>query len=72
LKGLIDIEVERNRLTKEITRLEKQIEGITSKLMNTDFIAKAPKEVVERERQKSNDFQANLSKLQVNLHSLES
>jgi valyl-tRNA synthetase len=72
LEGLIDIEVERSRLTKEITRLEKQIEGITSKLMNTDFIAKAPKEVVERERQKSNDFQANLNKLQANLHSLES
>jgi valyl-tRNA synthetase len=72
LKGLIDIEVERNRLTKEITRLEKQIESIASKLMNTDFIAKAPKEVVERERQKSYDFKANLTKLQTNLHSLES
>ncbi len=71
LEGLIDIEVERNRLTKEITRLEKQIEGINTKLMNTDFIAKAPKEVVERERQKSNDFQANLTKLQANLKSLE-
>ena len=72
LEGLIDIEVERNRLTKEVTRLEKQIESINAKLINVDFIKKAPKEVVERERQKSNDFQANLSKLQANLHSLES
>jgi len=72
LEGLINIEVERNRLTKEITRLEKQIESINAKLINVDFIKKAPKEVVERERQKSSDFQANLSKLQVNLHSLES
>jgi len=71
LEGLIDIEVERNRLTKEITRLEKQIESINAKLLNIDFIAKAPKEVVERERQKSDDFQSNLNKLQTNLQSLE-
>jgi len=72
LEGLIDIEVERKRLTKEITRLEKQIESINAKLLNTDFIKKAPREVVERERQKSNDFQENLNKLRINLHSLES
>jgi len=72
LEGLIDIEVERNRLTKEITRLEKQIESINAKLLNTDFIAKAPKEVVEREKQKGIDFQENLNKLQTNLQSLES
>ncbi len=71
LEDLIDIEVERKRLTKEITRIEKQIENINTKLMNTDFIAKAPKEVIERERQKSNDFQMNLNKLQANLQSLE-
>ena len=71
LEGLIDIEVERNRLTKEITRLEKQIESINAKLINSDFIAKAPKQVVDRERQKCSDFQTNLTKLQTNLHSLE-
>lgn len=71
LEGLIDIEVERNRLTKEIVRLEKQIEAINAKLLNQDFLAKAPKEVVDRERQKCNDFQANVTKLKANLRSLE-
>ncbi|HEX9974348.1 MAG TPA: class I tRNA ligase family protein, partial [bacterium] len=71
LEGLIDIELEKKRLSKEITRLENQIKGINSKLMNSDFIAKAPRDVIDRERQKSNDFQANLEKLQTNLNSLE-
>jgi len=71
LEGLIDIEVERKRLTKEISRLEKQVETIKAKLMNVDFIAKAPRQVVDREKQKSMDFQENLNKLQSNLQSLE-
>jgi valyl-tRNA synthetase len=71
LEGLSDIDVERKRLTKEITRLEKQIQNITAKLMNIDFIARAPKDVIEREKQKVTDFQASLNKLQANLHSLE-
>lgn len=71
LEGLIDIEVERKRLTKEINRLEKQIESINAKLLNKDFINKAPKEVIEKERQKSTDFQANLNKFKANLQSFE-
>ncbi len=71
LEGLIDIEVERNRLTKEIVRLETQIEAINAKLLNKDFLAKAPKEVVDRERRKCEDFQASVTKLKANLHSLE-
>lgn len=71
LEGLIDIDVEKKRLAKEIARLENQIKGINAKLMNADFIAKAPKDVIDRERQKSNDFQANLEKLQTILQSLE-
>ena len=71
LEGLIDIDVEKRRLSKEITRLENQIKGINAKLMNVDFVAKAPKEVIEKERQKGNDFQLNLEKLQHNLQTLE-
>jgi len=71
LEGLIDIDVERQRLTKEIDRLEKQIEGINSKLMNKDFINRAPKEVIDKERQKSTDFLASLNKVKLNLKSFE-
>ncbi len=71
LEGLIDIEVERNRLTKEISRIEKMIEGINKKLMNQDFLKKAPEQVIAREKKKLNDFQISFDKLQVNLKGLE-
>lgn len=71
LEGLIDIEVERNRLSKEINRLQTQIQNINKKLMNEDFLKKAPKEVINREKQKLTDFQISFDKLQANLKSLE-
>ncbi|NOZ62751.1 MAG: valine--tRNA ligase [Calditrichaeota bacterium] len=71
LAGLIDIEVERNRLTKEITRLENQVQNINKKLMNQDFIKKAPQQVIDKEKQKLIDFRQNLEKLKDNLKSLE-
>ena len=71
LEGLINIEVERNRLLKEINRLENQIQNINKKLMNKDFINKAPEQVVHKEQKKLTDFQDSLEKLQVNLKSLE-
>ncbi|MBD3287806.1 valine--tRNA ligase, partial [candidate division KSB1 bacterium] len=70
LEGLIDIDVERNRLEKEVSRLEKQIENTEKKLMNKDFLNKAPQDVIERERRKSQAWQDNLEKLKANLESL--
>ncbi|MDZ7318273.1 MAG: valine--tRNA ligase, partial [candidate division KSB1 bacterium] len=72
LEGLIDFEVEKKRLSKEIARLEQQIQATQKKLINPDFIARAPSEVIDREKQKVNDFQASLAKLQTNLQSIES
>ena len=70
LTGLIDLEIERTRLKKEIDRLEKQIVALNRKLTNHDFIDKAPKEVVNKERKKKEDFEENLQKLQVHLSQL--
>ncbi len=63
LKGLIDLDVERNRLQKEITRLEGSLAGINKKLSNEKFIQNANPEVVEKERIKQRDWQNNLLKL---------
>jgi len=71
LEGLIDIEVERGRLTKEIDRLQSQIENINKKLLNQDFIKKAPQQIIEREKVKLADFQNSFEKFQANLKSLE-
>ncbi len=70
LAELIDVEVEKKRLEKEIARLESQLVGLNNKLTNRDFLARAPKEVVDKERKKKEDFEVHLSKMQGNLRLL--
>lgn len=57
LKGLIDVEKETQRLTKELENLDKEIERAKKKLSNENFTAKAPAEVVEKERAKQKDYE---------------
>jgi valyl-tRNA synthetase len=70
LEGLIDLDIERQRLQKEITRLEGSLAGIEKKLSNEKFISGAPADVVEKERTKQRDWQENLSKLKEILDNL--
>ncbi|MCW8811879.1 MAG: valine--tRNA ligase, partial [Ignavibacteriaceae bacterium] len=70
LEGLIDLDVERQRLKKEITRLEGSLAGIEKKLSNEKFVNGAPANVVEKERAKQRDWQENLRKLKEILESL--
>jgi valyl-tRNA synthetase len=70
LADLIDVEVERNRLEKEIKRLENQIAGLEKKLNNENFISRAPKEVVDKERKKRVAFEENAIKLRKNLEQI--
>jgi valyl-tRNA synthetase len=67
LEGIIDVEVERTRLSKEITRLEEQVEGINKKLGNADFVAKAPPQVIEKEKAKLDNFRETIAKLRASL-----
>jgi valyl-tRNA synthetase len=70
LKGLIDIEVEKARLEKEITRLESMLKGVEAKLRKREFVEKAPKDVVEKELDKKRDFEHNLERYRANYASL--
>ena len=70
LEGLIDFNVERARLEKEISRLENQLEVLNNKLQSEDFLTKAPEDIINREKKKKTDFESNLLKLRANLGSL--
>ncbi len=70
LKGLIDLDLERARLKKESDRLTGVIAGIDKKLASAGFIAKAPPDVIERERQKRAECEVSLSRLRENLKAL--
>lgn len=50
LKGVIDIDAEKQRLTKDIGKVEQDIAKINGKLGNEKFVARAPEEVVAQER----------------------
>ncbi|MEM8853528.1 MAG: valine--tRNA ligase [Pseudomonadota bacterium] len=63
LEGLVDLGAERARLTKELTRLDKDIEKIEGRLSNPRFLEKAEAETVEEQRQKREDAMARRDKL---------
>ncbi len=67
LEGLIDVEVEKKRLEKELTNLKNLLEKVSKKLANADFLANAPKEVIDREKQKKEDYTERIEKLNKNL-----
>jgi valyl-tRNA synthetase len=52
LKGVIDLSAERARLEKEIAKAEVDIKRVDAKLSNEKFVANAPEDVVEEEREK--------------------
>lgn len=70
LEGLIDLDVERSRIQKEITRLSSSLEAVKRKLSNENFVSKAPADVIERERTKQNDWEKALEKLNTILSDL--
>ncbi|AIF52510.1 valine--tRNA ligase [Pelosinus sp. UFO1] len=57
LKGLIDVEKESARLNKELATLDKEIARIEGKLSNEGFVAKAPAEVIAKEKAKAGEYQ---------------
>ena len=67
LKGLIDLDKEIARLEKELTKMEGEIKRIEGKLANEGFVAKAPAEVIEKEKEKLVKYQASKEALLVRL-----
>jgi len=59
LAGIIDFAAERARLQKELARVKGEIARIDKKLANADFVARAPEEVVEAEREKREAYEAD-------------
>jgi valyl-tRNA synthetase len=67
LGEVIDVGVEKARLTKEIDRIEQLHARSRAKIDNPEFTSKAPANIVEREREKIEQLAENAAKLRKNL-----
>ncbi|MCR4508888.1 valine--tRNA ligase [Pseudomonas sp. 32.2.56] len=63
MAGLIDKDAELARLDKEIQRLQGEVQRVGGKLANEGFVAKAPAEVLDKERAKLAEAEQALSKM---------
>ena len=61
--GLIDIEAEKNRLSKELENITNEIEIIDKRLNNPSFIEKAPPKVIEDVKTKKTIFNQRKSEI---------
>jgi len=52
LKGLLNIAAELDRLMKDMAKVKLSIASLNKKLFNDDFLEKAPKEIIEKEKAK--------------------
>lgn len=70
LDDLLDRRGEAERIRKELNKLETEITKVERKLQNDDFLAKAPRDVVEKNRTKYNELKEQHGILQENLRQM--
>ncbi len=63
LTGLVDVEAERDRLGKEITKIEQELVKVRAKLSSETFVSGAPAAVVEEHRKRESDWQSKLAEI---------
>ncbi len=71
LAGLLDLAEERARLGKELVRVETDVAGLRRKLDNPSFVARAPAEVVEKDRARVAELEQRRAKVQENLNRIK-
>ncbi|HEY0224592.1 MAG TPA: valine--tRNA ligase [Pseudolabrys sp.] len=71
LIGVIDLDAERARLAKELAKAESDIARVDAKLNNANFVARAPEEVVEEEKEKREEASGRKVKIAAALDALK-
>ncbi len=69
---MVDVVAEIDRLSKKLSRIEVELERVKSKLLDEQFLTKAPPEIVRRERQKEEELSEQRRKLDEQLRILKS
>ena len=70
LDGLIDVEAERTRVSKELTKVMGELEKVRAKLADENFTSKVPQKVLDEHKQRETDWQEKAAKLKEMLAAL--
>jgi len=70
ITDLVDVEEEKKRLQKELEKINTDLVGLQTRLSNEAFIERAPKDIVQKERDRLSDLQSKKQKLEQNLQKL--
>jgi valyl-tRNA synthetase len=71
MKGLIDVEAERTRLSKQLDKTQVDLQRSSGKLSNEKFVNNAPPEVVTQERERIAEFEKTIAQLTEQLEKLD-
>lgn len=71
MEGLIDVAGEKARLEKELARVDRDLNVVSRKLANRDFMAKAAEDVVKKEQRKYQDFREKHRVLEAAIRKLD-
>ncbi|MBT5869572.1 MAG: hypothetical protein HOH38_12110, partial [Nitrospinaceae bacterium] len=71
LEGMMDFQEERNRVEKELKKIEKDLIFLTKKLSNPKFVEKAPAEVIEKDEGRKTTLSEKQAKLEIHLKTIE-
>lgn len=70
LKGLIDMEKEKRRLKRQLEKATGELKRVRQKLESKEFLSKAPREIIVKERKKKKELKERRERLKKNLESL--
>ncbi|MCJ7590757.1 MAG: valine--tRNA ligase [Woeseiaceae bacterium] len=71
MKGLIDVDAERTRLTKQQEKVKADLDRSSNKLNNKNFVNNAPPEVVIQEQERIAEFEKTIGQLTEQIQKLD-
>lgn len=67
LEGLLDVDLEIDRIRKEMAKLEETANFLGNKLRNEEFLGRAPQQIVAKEKEKYDDCMKKIERVEENL-----
>ncbi len=71
LEGMMDFQEERNRVEKELKKIEKDLIFLDKKLSNPNFVKKAPVDIIEKDEQRKKSLSLKQVKLEIHLKTID-